>query len=221
MIGGLSSVTGDSGFDGWGIFFVYLVAAWLCLRNARGSVALAAAGVRRVAEARSRRRFWGALAALILFLGISRQFDLQALAASAMRGLLLVDDVYGERSGLQIGLIVAIGSFGMIGLLIALVTFRRAEPSVLAALVAAAVLIAFTIIRTISLHDLDHFLSIAPIPYVRVDDLIELGLLAIVVLACFVFSRGLKSENESARLRALSINERRRIMSEKRRVSRS
>ena len=214
-------MAGDSGLDGWGIFFVYLVAAWLCLRNARGSVALATAGVRRVAQAQSRRRFWGALATLILLLGISRQFDLQALAASAMRGLLLVDDVYGERSGLQIGLIVAIGSFGMIGLLIALITFRRAEASVLAALVAAAFLIAFTILRTVSLHDIDHFLAIAPIPFVRVDDLIELGLLAVVALACFAFWRGLKGENESARLRALSINERRRIMGEKRRSARS
>jgi hypothetical protein len=214
-------VAGDSGLDGWGLFFVYLVAAWLCLRNARGSVALTAAGMRRVAQAQSRRRFWGALAALILLLGISRQFDLQALAASAMRGLLLVDDVYGRRSGLQSGLIVAIGSFGMIGLLIALITFRRAEASVLAALVAAAFLIAFTIIRTVSLHDIDHVLAIAPIPFVRVDDLIELGLLAVVALACLAFWRALKSENESARLRALSINERRRMMGEKRRSVRS
>jgi len=109
----------------------------------------------------------------------------------------------------------------MIGLLIALITFRRAEASVLAALVAAAFLIAFTIIRTVSLHDIDHFLAIAPIPFVRVDDLIELGLLAVVALACFAFWRGLKDETESARLRALSINERRRIMGEKRRSARS
>lgn len=211
----------ESSLNGWGIFYVYLVAAWLCLRNARGSVALATAGVRRVAQARSRRRFWGGLAALLLLLGISRQFDLQLLAASAMRSLLLVDDVYGERRGLQIGLIVAIGSFGLIGLLVALFTFRRAEGSVLAALVAATVLIACTIVRTISLHALDHLLAVAPIPYVDIDDLIELGLLAVVIFSCFAFWRGLGSETESARLRALSINERRRMLGEKRRAGRS
>lgn len=214
-------MAGNSGLNGWGVFFVYLVAAWLCFRNARLSVALATAGVRRVAQGRSRRRFWSALAALLLLLGISRQFDLQALAASAVRGLLLVDDVYGERSGLQIGLIVAIGSFGMIGLLIALVTFRRAEASVLAALVAAAILIVYAITRTISLHAIDQFLAAAPVPYVRVDDLIELVLLSVVTLACFAFRRGLQIENEGARLRALSIRERRRMMGEKRRVGRS
>lgn len=214
-------MAGDSGLDGWGIFLVYLVAAWLCLRNARGSVALATAGVRRVAQAQSRRRFWAVQAALILFLGITRQFDLQALAASVMRGLLLVDEIYGERSGLQIGLIVAIGSFGTLGLLIALVTFRRAEGSVLAALAVAAVLIAYTVIRTISLHEIDQFLSIAPMPHVHVADLIELGLLSLLALACFAFARGLKSENESARLRALSISERRRMLGEKRRAARS
>lgn len=214
-------MAGDSGLNGWGIFFVYLVAAWLCLRNARGSAALAAAGVRRVAQARSRRRFWGALAALVMLLGIMRQFDLFALAAAAMRGIVVVDDAYGERSGLQIGLIVAIGTFGTIGLLIALVTFRRAEGSVLAALAVAALLIAYMLIRTVSLHAVDHVLSVAPLPYVRVDDLIELTLLGLLALACFAFSRGLRSENESARLRALSINERRRIMREKRRAGRS
>ena len=67
------------------------------------------------------------LAALVMLLGFTRQFDVQALPATAMRDILAVDDVYGERRGLQLGLIVAIGSFGTIGLLIALFSFRRAE----------------------------------------------------------------------------------------------
>ena len=221
MSGTLSSVAGASSLSGWAIFLVYLLAAWLCLRNARASVAVAAAGARQVAQGRSRRRFWVALAGLILLLGISRQFDLQALATSAMRDLLLVDEVYGERTGLQVGLIVAIGSFGMVGLLIALVTLRRADLSVLAALVATALLTAYTLVRTISLHGVDHLLASAPLPHLNVDDLVELALLSMLALACFAFGRGLKAEKESARLRALSINERRRMMGEKRRAGRS
>lgn len=214
-------MAGDSGLAGWGTFLVYVVAAWLCFRNARVSTAPATTGVRRIAQAQSRRRFWGVLAVLMLLLGCTRQFNLQALVAMGMRNFLLVDDLYAERSGLQVGLIIAIGGFGTIGLLIALFTLRRAEASVLTALIAAAALLVFTVIRIISLHAIDQFLALAPLPYIRVGDLIELVLLTIVAVASFAFVRGLRSENESARLRALSIQERRRLMGEKRRSTRS
>jgi len=222
MSGGLSSIVNDPGLDGWATFLVYLVAAWLCLRNARSSAALAEAGGRRIAEARSRRRFWLVLGTLLLLLGVTRQLDLQQLAANLMRTLLRTDGVYGERNGLQLGLILAIGLFGVAGLLIALVSFRRAEPSVLVALLGAAFLFLFTAIRTISLHDIDQFLGRSVgLPHVRVNTLIELGLLALIAFASFVFDRGLQRESRSARLRALAIQERRRILGEKRRAARS
>jgi len=222
MSGGLSSVVNDPSLDGWATFLVYLVAAWLSLRNARSSAALAEAGGRRIAEARSRRRFWLVLGALLLLLGLTRQLDLQQLAANLMRTLRRTDGVYGERSGLQLGLVLAIGLFGVAGLLIALVSFRRAEASVLVALLGAALLFLFTAIRTISLHDIDQFLGRGVgLPHVRVNTLIELGLLALIALASFVFDRGLRREGESARLRALAIQERRRILGEKRRSARS
>lgn len=222
MIGGLSSVVSDPSLNGWATFLVYLVTAWLCMRNARASAALAVEGGRRIAEARSRRRFWLVLAALLLLLGLTRQLDLQQLAANLMRGLLGADGLYDERSGLQLGLIIAIGIFGAGGLLVALMSFRRAEPSVLVALLAAAILVIFTVIRTISLHDVDHFLGRGVgLPHVRINTLIEVGLLVLIAVACFVFDRGLRREGESARLRALSLQERQRILAEKRRAARS
>jgi len=195
MTGGLSSVVSDPSLNGWATFLVYLAAAW---------------------------RFWLVLAALLLLLGLTRQLDLQQLAANMMRALLRSDGVYGERSGLQLGLIVAIGIFGTMGLLIALMSLRRAEPSVLVALLGAAFLIIFTVIRTISLHDIDRILNHGVgLPRLRVNTLIEIGLLALIVIAGFAFGRGLKREGESARLRALSIQERQRILAEKRRSARS
>ena len=220
MTGGQPFV-GDTSLGSWATFLVYLVAAWLCARNARSAAALAEAGGRRIAQARSRRRFWLVLAALLLLLGVTRQFDLQALAANLMREWLWTDGVYGERSGLQIGLIVAIGVFGTIGLLIALVSLRRAEPLVLVALLGAAALTLHTVIRAISLHDIDQFLGRHVVPYVRVNALIELSLLSVIAIASFVFDRNLKRESRTARLRAASIKERRRILGEKRRAGRS
>jgi hypothetical protein len=221
MTGGLSSIVGDPSLKGWATFFIYLGAAWLALRNALGSAALAETGGRRIALARSRRRFWQVLAALLVLLGLTRQLDLQTLAADAVRALLRIDDVYGERNGLQVALIVAIGGFGTAGLLIALVTFRKASAPLLVALLAAASLVIFTVIRTISIHDIDRLLAREALPYTQVNNLIELGLLGLIALASLIFARGLKQENESARLRALSIQERRRIMGEKRRAGRS
>ena len=221
MVGVLSSVGTGSSLGGWAIFLAYLLAAWFCLLNARASVTTGAAGVRQLSQGRSRRRVWTAMGVLLLLLGISRQFGLQAMAASVMRSLLLVDEVYGERRGLQIGLIAAIASFGGVALLIALVSFRRADRSVRVALVAAGLLTGYTIVRATSLHDLDHLFALALLPHLTINHLVELALLSILVLACFTFSRGLKSEKESARLRALSIGERRRMMSEKRRAGRS
>ena len=162
------------------------------------------------------------LAALLLVLGLSRQLDLQALAAQAMRTLLRDDGDYGERSGLQIGLIAAIGAFGMIGLLIALVSFRRVEASVLAAMAGAALLMIFTLIRTISLHDVDRLLMQGVgVPHAQVNNVIEIGALSLIAAAAYGFTRQLRDEGEAARLRDLKIRERRRQLGEKRRASRS
>jgi hypothetical protein len=222
MIGGLSSIVGDPSLNGWATFLVYLVTAGLCAANARRSAALAETGVRQVALAQSRRRFWIVLAILLLLLGLTRQLDLQALAAQVTRGLLHQDGVYEERSGLQIGLIAAIGIFGTIGLLIALFSFRRAEASVLVALVGAALLVLFTVIRTISLHDVDQVLHLGVgVPYVHVNNLIEIGMLAVIAGASYAFARRLRDEGQSARLRALAIQERRRLLGQKRRGTRS
>lgn len=222
MTGGLSSIIDDPSLNGWATFFVYLIAAGMCAANARRSAAAAETGVRRIALARSRRRFWIVLAVLLLLLGLTRQLDLQALAAQLTRGILHQDGVYEERSGLQIGLIAAIGIFGTIGLLIALFSFRRAEASVLVALIGAALLLLFTVIRTISLHDVDQVLHRdIGLPHVDVNNLIEIGLLAVIAGASYAFARRLRDESRSARLRALAIQERRRLLGEKRRGARS
>jgi len=219
---GLSSVIGDPSLNGWATFCVYLVTAGLCLHDAWKSTARGDAGGRHVAQSQSRRRFWIVLAVLLVLLGLTRQLDLQALAAEGARDLLHAEGVYGEHTGLQVALVAAIGGFGTIGLVIALVSFRRAEGSVLAAMAGAAFLVLFTLIRTISLHQVDRVLRQGlGVPHARVNNVIEIGALLIIAGAAFAFSRALREEGEVARLRALSIQERRRQLAEKRRASRS
>ena len=89
----MEPIIGDASLNGWGTFFVYLATAWLCAANAQRSFALIDTGVRRVATAQARRRFWTSLAVLLLLLGLTRLLDLQALVANMMRTLLRRDDV--------------------------------------------------------------------------------------------------------------------------------
>jgi len=218
MTEGAISVVGDASLNGWATFGAYLATAALCLFDAQRSAALTNA--RHVARARSRRRFWFVLGAMLVLLGLSRQLDLQTLAAEVMRTLLSDEGVYGERSGLQIGLVAAIGTFGLIGLSIALVSFRRVEGPVLAAMAGAALLMIFTLIRTISLHDIDQLLR-QGVPHAQVNNFIEIGALAVIAAAALGFARQLRDEGEAVRLRDLKIRERRRQLGERRRATRS
>ena len=222
MTGDHASIVGDSSLNGWATFFVYLVTAGLCLFNARRSIALAEIGGRRIALARSRRSFWLVLAVLLLLLGLSRQLDLQALAARAVRAELYDEGSYPQRSGLQVGIVAAIGTFGTIGLLIALFSFRRAEASLLAAMAGAAALVIFTLVRTVSLHDIDQLLGQGiGIPHAQINNVIEIGALVLIAASAFGFARQLRDEGDAARLRGIKIQERRRLMGEKRRAARS
>ena len=59
------------------------------------------------------------------------------------------------------------------------------------------------------------------VPHFQVNNLIEIGLLGWIAISGYAFSRSLSDEGENARLRALKIQERRRLLSEKRRFSQS
>ena len=218
----LASIVGDSGLNGWATFLVYLVTAALCLLDARRSAALAEIGRRRVAIARSRRGFWLVLATLLVLLGLLRQLDLQALAANMGWTELVGEASYSQRSGLQQGLVAAIGAFGTIGLLIALFGIRRAEARLLAAMAGAASLVIFTLVRANSLDTVDRPLQQdAFIPHAQISNLIEIGALVLIAAAAFGFARQLHDESEVARLRGVKIQERRRQLGEKRRAARS
>ena len=220
MSGGLSPIVDDASLNGWATFIVYLVTAWLCFRNARNSVALLGAASKRVALTRSRRRFWIVLGALVMMLGLTRQLNLQALVSDIARSLVSAEGRYDARAGFQLALVIAVGAFGVIGLAIALLTFRRAEGSILLATAGAALLLIFTLIRLISLHDIDQFLS-EGVPHARINNLIEIGALIVIAAAGLAFARRLRAEGESTRLRALAIQERRRRLGDKRRSGRS
>jgi hypothetical protein len=59
------------------------------------------------------------------------------------------------------------------------------------------------------------------IPQVHVNNLIEIGMLAVIAGASHAFARRLRDEGQSTRLRALAIQERRRLLGEKRRAGQS
>jgi len=218
MNGSFHSIVSEASLDGLATFLVYLIAACLCMLNGRRSFVRQTGVVRHVARRQGRQRFWLTMTGVLLTLGLTRILDLQALAADLMRGLQRGEDVYEERESLQLALVIALASFGGLGLLIALTTLRRAEGAVIAALIGAAALILFTTIRTLSLPEVNRVLGFGlGLPHFQVNNLIELSLLCWVGTAAVLFSRKLTDEQERSRLRALKLQERRRRLGEKRR----
>jgi hypothetical protein len=212
-------IIGDPSFHGWATFIVYLAVAALCFVNGRRSGGTVS-GRRGISVAHARRRFWFVMTAVLLILGLTRQLDLQALLTDAVRTLFRQDGWYDDRAGLQRGLVIAAAAIGGLGLLAALVTFRRAEGSVMVALGGAVALLTFVVIRTISLHDIDHLLN-RGIPGAHVNNLFEIGAIAIIGAGALAFAARLRDERRVARVRALSIQERRRKLGEARRGRRT
>jgi len=219
---GMGVILRDPSMKGWATFLVYCLITAICAANAHISRVQVETVARKAARGRTRARFWLILALFLLMLGLTRLLNLQLLIADMARAILRSDGVYDDRGGLQIALTVTIGLFGAVGLLTALITFRRLDGAVLGATVAATALALFTTIRAISLHSIDRFLiRNVGLPHLQINNIIELGLLAFVGLAAFAFARLLREEGQSARLRSLQFEERRRILSEKRRASQS
>jgi hypothetical protein len=214
---GVQSMIGHPSLNGLATFLVYLITAGFCAINGRRSFPRKDGVVRHVARRQGRQRFWRTVSGVLLVLGLTRILDLQALAADLMRGFLQGEDLYEVRESLQLALVITISCFGALGLLVALTTLRRAEGAVISALTGAAALILFTMIRTVSLHDVDQMLGLGlGLPHFQLNNLIELSLLCWVGGAAFAFSRKLAGEEELARLRTLKLQERRRKLGERR-----
>lgn len=171
---------GDPTLLGWVTVAAYLLAAVAC--------GLAAwreptpEGTRRPHARPS--RFWLALTALMVALGINKQLDLQSLVTQIGRDVIGSLGLYSERRNLQFGFIVAVMMICSAALGAFLWASRRTWKTRWPAIIGMLFILGFVVVRAASFHNVDALLT-ARIGGLKWNWIFELGGIAIVAASAF------------------------------------
>lgn len=172
---------GDPSLMGWVTVAVYLLAAVLCARTARAAWREAPAAPSQAGpSARDAWRLWGALAALLLALGLNKQLDLQSLFTQTGRDLALAQGWYAQRRWVQGGFIALLGAAAL-GVAWWLRHTLR-EPAQRLAGLGLCFLMAFVVMRAASFHHMDGLIN-ASFAGIRMNWVLELAGLGVILLA--------------------------------------
>jgi hypothetical protein len=165
---------GDPTFMGWLTVVAYAAAGILCL--------LAGRRVRLGGEPaldRRRRRMWMATAALMGFLCLNKQLDLQTLLTKIGREIAVRGGWYGERRIVQFIFVLAVALAGItvFALIVKRTRLILKERKLL--LFGLCFLVIFIIVRAASFHHVAEFLA-TEIWGVRMNWALELGGIALI-----------------------------------------
>ena len=139
---------GDNSAMGWVTVLVYLLAAILSARAAR---ALHGAE----AQARRERVFWGISAAVLFFLAVNKQLDLQSLFTMIGRCNARLMGWYDMRHTVQRDFILVIAVAGVLAVGLLALLLRGILGRVWPALLGISFVCGFVLIRAASFHDVD------------------------------------------------------------------
>ena len=159
---------GDPTVMGWLTVIGYLAAAFLCWRAAMKGM-----------NGRKVKWFWTGLAALLLFLGINKQLDLQTAFTFIAKDFAKATGWYENRRIVQAIFVVVVALGGML-MTAALFWFYRGELRRLwPALAGLAFLGCFIVLRAASFHYFDQFLKSGPGGF-QMNWVLELGGIAAI-----------------------------------------
>ena len=170
---------GDPTFLGWFTAFAYLLGALLCRRAARRVRGTHSGAVRT-------RLAWTFLALLMLALGINKQLDLQSLLTYIGKEMALQQGWYDDRGPVQKLFIAGVVSVAAITGAATAVWLRRELRDLWLAILGAAFIVAFVLVRASSFHHVDIFLSTGP-GGVRMNWILELSGIFCVALGAMRF----------------------------------
>lgn len=166
---------GDNTFMGWLTVAVYALAV----------VASVAAARAMAADPLSRRErlFWGVAAAVMLFLAVNKQLDLQTLLTMIGRCHAQLAGWYDDRRAVQKLFILAVAGGGVLSLGVLALMLRGILGRVWAALLGLGFVCVFVVIRAASFHHVDLLISGTALG-VRINWLLELpGPLLVILVA--------------------------------------
>ena len=166
---------GDPTVYGWLTVAAYALGAWCCWRAAS-------------VGARAERRFWLVLTAIMAFLCINKQLDLQTLGTDIARVLAKEQGWYAERRKYQLAFVFVLGAVSALITSALLVRMRRAGAAVWGGIVGLAMLLFFVFVRATSFDKMDWLIS-QHLGTVRVNHLMELGGIAIVTMSAWIAAR--------------------------------
>lgn len=166
---------GDNHPVGWLTVLVYLAAG---IASARAALACAREG-----NGAPERRFWWVTAAILLFLAVNKQLDLQSLLTMVARCHASLAGWYDARRGIQRAFIwlVAGGAIALLGLLALML--RPVLGRIWLALAGLAFVCGFVVIRAASFHHMDGLIGSVALG-LKVNWLLELpGPLLVLAVA--------------------------------------
>ena len=166
---------GDPTIYGWLTVAAYALAAWLCVRASRSGP-------------NGERRLWLVFAAMMAFLCINKELDLQTLLTAAGRSFALEHGWYEQRRRYQAEFIVLFAIGALLAIAVLIRSFRRAQWAVKGAIVGVAILTLFVIVRASSFEKMDQFIN-SHVRGWKMNHMMEFGGIAIVALCAWAAQR--------------------------------
>jgi len=167
---------GDPTLIGWLTVAAYFTAAWLCLRAARRARGL---GDPHAMPDPKIARVWLGLVVLCAALGVNKQLDLQSLVTQIGKDMAQSQRWYDDRRMVQAIFVVTIGVAAVGAGGIGLYWLRDRLAQIWPAIVGAALITGFVVIRAASFHHVDRLLYRATGP-IELNWVFELGALACI-----------------------------------------
>ena len=166
---------GDPPLAGWLMAALYFVTSLSCWKSGREADL-------HDSRRSNERCAWQSIALLFLALGVNQQLNLVTALTVLGRSVAYLQGWYDRRQPVQIVLIAILAMSFVLVAAVLLIALRRAPIPTLLAVTGAMLTLTFVLIRAISYHQIDRFLS-ERILSLRWNWVIEVGGIGLVLLA--------------------------------------
>ena len=166
---------GDPTVYGWVTVAAYALGALFCWRASRSG-------------APRERRFWLVLTAIMAFLCLNKQLDLQTLFTDAARVEAKRHGWYSQRRTVQVAFIFALGAASALVTIALLARMRRASGPARGAVIGLALLLFFIFVRASSFDKMDWLIG-QHLGSVKANHVMELAGIAFVTVCAWAAAR--------------------------------